>query len=564
MAGEFRDIQGHWAAACIQQLASRGIVAGYPDRSFRPDNPLTRAEFAVLLQKAFPGVGRSRPGRNFADVPSHHWAAGAIANAVEAGFMSGYPEGQFKPNRQIVRVEVFVAIASGLQYLASHSATVTVNRTFIDAAQIPEYGVRAIAAATENEIVVNYPNVRQLHPKRAASRAEVTAILCQAIADGSGGSPVPSAYVARVRSQEIRGVWLTNIDSEAMFSRDRLKFALERLANLHFNTVYPNVWSWGYTLYPSRLAERVVGFPHHPAPWLQGRDLLAEMVEEGHRVGLTIVPWFEYGFMMPPDSVLARRHPEWIARRRDGSDRVIESGVERLWLNPWHPQVQEFIQGLILEIVGDYAVDGIQFDDHFSIPVDLGYDEYTVQLYRQEHLGLAPPDNPNDNNWIRWRSHKLTEFIRQIYKAIKGRRQSAIVSLSPNYQDFAYKFYLQDWRTWQRYGFVEELILQVYRDEIDSFTAELQRSEVQLAQRNIPVGVGILAGLRTRGVPIEQIQTQVQVARNLGFSGVSFFFYESLWNFAPESPADRAVVLKKLFPSKLSRPELGTGWEPSV
>jgi uncharacterized lipoprotein YddW (UPF0748 family) len=58
---------------------------------------------------------------------------------------------------------------------------------------------------------------------------------------------------------EIRGVWLTSIDSEVLFKRETLKDALDRLADLKFNTIYPTVWNWGYTLYPSKVAEKVTG-----------------------------------------------------------------------------------------------------------------------------------------------------------------------------------------------------------------------------------------------------------------------------------------------------------------
>jgi len=58
---------------------------------------------------------------------------------------------------------------------------------------------------------------------------------------------------------EIRGVWLTNIDSEVLFKPEILKDALDRLADLNFNTIYPTVWNWGYTLYPSKVAEKSDG-----------------------------------------------------------------------------------------------------------------------------------------------------------------------------------------------------------------------------------------------------------------------------------------------------------------
>ena len=53
---------------------------------------------------------------------------------------------------------------------------------------------------------------------------------------------------------EVRGVWLTNVDSDVLFSRDNTTEAIANLAELNFNTLYPTVWNWGYTLYPSAVA----------------------------------------------------------------------------------------------------------------------------------------------------------------------------------------------------------------------------------------------------------------------------------------------------------------------
>jgi uncharacterized lipoprotein YddW (UPF0748 family) len=212
--------------------------------------------------------------------------------------------------------------------------------------------------------------------------------------------------------------------------------------------------------------------------------------------------------------------------------------------------VQQFIVDLIVEVVTQYDVAGIQLDDHFGLPVELGYDPFTVRLYQQEHHGKSPPNDPLDSEWMRWRADKITDFMQRIFQAVKAVKPNAIVSLSPNSQNFAYRAYLQDWQTWVERGFVEELVLQVYRDDMSSFSAELSQPALQMARRQIPVGVGILSGLWSRPVSIEQIQQQVQAVRDRGFDGVSFFYWESLWGYiAPESPRKRRAAFQKLFSS---------------
>jgi uncharacterized lipoprotein YddW (UPF0748 family) len=351
-------------------------------------------------------------------------------------------------------------------------------------------------------------------------------------------------------SKEIRGVWLTNIDSEVLFQRPSVSKAIATLADLKFNTLYPTVWNWGYTLYPSPVAKKVTGRAIDPTEKLQGRDMLKEVVQQGHRQGMKVIPWFEFGFMAPADSPLAKRHPQWLTQRQDGSTLWLEGNVhQRVWLNPLRPDVQKFITDLIVELVSKYDVDGIQIDDHFGFPSDFGYDNYTVKLYQQEHDGQSPPTDYKNPEWIRWRADKITAYMQQLFQKIKEKNPQAIVSLSPNPQGFSLESFLLDWQTWERMGLIEQMALQVYRNNLDSFLGELSQPEVQTAKEHIPFAIGILAGLKGRPVSLELIEKQVKATREGGFAGVSFFFYESLWNFGPESPSQRQAFLRTLFSS---------------
>jgi uncharacterized lipoprotein YddW (UPF0748 family) len=391
--------------------------------------------------------------------------------------------------------------------------------------------------------------------------------------------PVRSQSVHGVYSQsvptsqpaEIRGVWLTNIDSDVLFERQKLSDAIDTLSRLNFNTLYPTVWNWGHTLYPSEVAESVIGHSLDPTEGLQGRDILAEIVERGHSKGMAVIPWFEFGFMAPADSELAKRHPEWLTKRQDGSTVWLEGNVhKRVWLNPFKPEVQQFISDLIVEIVSKYDVDGIQVDDHFGFPYDFGYDDYTVKLYQQEHDGKLPPKPPAKietvNNcvvqnrewieWTRWRADKITNYMKQVFRAIKDNNSNAIASVSPNPQTFSLNCYLADWQKWERMGLVEELVLQVYRNDMNAFRRELSQPEVKAAKEHIPFGIGVLSGLKGRPIAFEQIKTQVETVRQQKFAGVSFFFYESLWNLSSESPEQRQLALRSLFSSPWKRVSL--------
>ena len=372
---------------------------------------------------------------------------------------------------------------------------------------------------------------------------------------------------------EIRGVWLTNVDSSVLFSDQAVTATLQQLADRHFNTVYPAVWSWGYTLYPSQVAEQAMGYRQGLYPDLEeqgrnealeaaqgDRDLLLGLVAQAHDRHLSVIPWFEFGFMLPANAPLVQRHPDWLTQKQGAlpaARRYQEGRHPRVWLNPFHPEVQAFILDLIAELMANYDVDGLQFDDHFALPVAFGYDPYTIDLYRQAHGGQSPPTNPYDAEWTRWRADQITDFIDSVFRVVKAKRPNALLSVAPNPATFAYRESLQDWPRWREMGYVEELIVQVYRDSVDNFQNTLRDRTIQQAQGHIPTGVGILTGLKNQPVPIGLIQQQVQVARDMGFAGVSFFFYDTIWTVANgETWRDRDRAIQQLFAQPRERSQL--------
>ncbi|MDJ0599541.1 MAG: family 10 glycosylhydrolase [Crocosphaera sp.] len=395
-------------------------------------------------------------------------------------------------------------------------------------------------------------------------------LVSQSIFESSGN------VVAFPTFQERRGVWLTNVSSAVLFFPGSVNRVIKQLAKLHFNTIYPVVWNRGHTFYPSSLAKEMIGEAQEPLlNWTRGNvDVLRVIVEESHQRGLQVIPWFEYGLMIPKSSLIAQKHPHWLThsqqgsihtffqdelatKKREKSRNLLKNWIQYnyqkkasqlVWLNPFHPEVQQLIKGLMLEVVMQYKVDGVQLDDHFGIPVELGYDPFTIKLYQQEHGGKNPPNDPRNTEWSRWRAAKLTAFMTDLVKTVKIANPDIFISLSPNSYSFSYQNYLQDWKNWVKRGLIDELVLQVYRNDLDSFNRELQESTVRLARQKMPVSIGILSGTLNNPVKIEQIKQQVETVRRLGFDGVSFFYWESLWGYlSPESPYKRRRVFEEIF-----------------
>lgn len=177
----FSDVQAnYWARPFISALTERNIITGFPNGTFKPEQPVSRAEFAAMIQKAFnQNSVRQLSTGGFRDVPADYWAISAIQEAYKTGFMSGYPGNFFFPNQQIPKVQAIVALTNGLGLTANDTASLASYYNDVNA--IPNYAADKVAAATRANLVVNYPEVRQLNPLQPLTRAEAAAHLYQAL-----------------------------------------------------------------------------------------------------------------------------------------------------------------------------------------------------------------------------------------------------------------------------------------------------------------------------------------------------------------------------------------------
>lgn len=275
---------------------------------------------------------------------------------------------------------------------------------------------------------------------------------------------------------EIRGVWVTNVDSDVMFSKESLAEAMDFLADRGFNTIFPVVWNKGYTLHPSDVAENAFGIRQDPYFAGQGRDPLAEIIVEAHRRGMEVMPWFEYGFSSVYGDTsgghIIKANPHWAARTSKGS---IAQGNGFYFMNAIHPEVQDFMIDLFLEVIENYDIDGVQGDDRLpAMSANAGYSEYTRALYASEHGGNQPPATYNESSFLQWKADKLTTFAGRLYRAVKEKDPDIIVSFSPSVYDFSLRNYLQDWPNWIDSAYVDIVHPQLYRYSISGYRALVQ------------------------------------------------------------------------------------------
>ena len=107
-ASKFSDTSGHWAETYINTAVNLKIITGYPDGKFLPDKAVTRAEFATMVNKALGNAGSE--SLTFSDVSSSEWYYNDVAKAVAAAYTAGYDDNTFRPNNPITRQEAAVMI----------------------------------------------------------------------------------------------------------------------------------------------------------------------------------------------------------------------------------------------------------------------------------------------------------------------------------------------------------------------------------------------------------------------------------------------------------------------
>ena len=182
-AANFVDIQRHWARPFIEALAQENLINGFSDRTFKPDQPVTRAQFAAMLQQAF--------DENNVQL-SREFNQAAAEDSISRDFGNNRSSNrQLRLTDPLSRAQVLVALANGLG-LSPRGPVENTLGWYSDASEIPSYARKGVAAATQEGIVVNYPDVAYLDPTKTATRADVAAFIYQVLANEGVLTPISS------------------------------------------------------------------------------------------------------------------------------------------------------------------------------------------------------------------------------------------------------------------------------------------------------------------------------------------------------------------------------------
>ena len=545
-SARFPDITNHWARPFIEGLARRGILNGYPDGRFRPDNSVTRAEFAAIITTTFSRIPKKREYISFVDVPNNHWAASAIRKAYETVFITGFPNNYFRPDNRIQRINALLSIISGLGMTSKVSSDLlpVLGQIYRDANKIPDYAKATAAIATRAQMVASYPNPRLLNPTLVATRADISAFVYQALVWLGEEEEIPSQYIVPPQEgriptppppgsvqidhrREFRGAWVASVwnsdfPSRAGLSVDQQKVELiqilDKLQELNFNALILQVRPEGDALYASKYE-----------PWsawltgIQGKapgyNPLEFAIAECHKRNMEFHAWFNpyrastsYRRVKNVSPHIAVTNPE-----------VVYRWGTQLWMDPGAKVVQDRAYNVIMDVVQRYDVDGIHLDDYFypypirgqSFP-----DSKTYAAYRNAGGRLSLND---------WRRDNVNRMMQRLWVGINSAKSHVKFGISPFgiYRPGepagikgldAYDVLYADAKKWLQQGWLDYIAPQLYWriDQTAQSYPVLLRwwTSINSQQRHVYAG-NTVARLDGKAWKQSEIIKQVTISRNL-------------------------------------------------
>lgn len=181
-AKDYADLpKDHWAYKQIQILTDFNVVVGYPDGNYRPEQNVTRAEFATMVIKAFEQQkAEIKQPAKFTDMSEKDWFYGMVQRAVMFDLLKGYPDGHFDPYGNVSRGHVISTTVNALttETISNQKAKEILENSYSDYDQIPDWLIIAAGKAEILGMVVKAPGEETvINAERPATRAELAAFL---------------------------------------------------------------------------------------------------------------------------------------------------------------------------------------------------------------------------------------------------------------------------------------------------------------------------------------------------------------------------------------------------
>lgn len=349
------------------------------------------------------------------------------------------------------------------------------------------------------------------------------------------------AHSIPFKKDELKGIWIrpTETSPEAIIT------TLDKIQAAGINNIFLETYFHGQTIFPSKTMDNYQFVVQNEK--FSGFDPLKVWIDEAHKRNIKVNIWFETFYVGNKNlygnckNILAV-HPEWGNKTKRDFDSLnpVASLSEHggYFLDPANPDVQQFLEDLIKEIICTYHPDGINLD-YIRYPQSMaakyagydlsnwGYTEYARNEFKNTY-GKDPieitPDDALWQMWCKYRQDKITAFVLRISKLTKQNNMLLTTVIFPDRQK-ALETKQQDWKTWSMLGYVDgftPLLL-----TCDPKTASVMMQDVI---RNKTKNTDLYAGLfiTFMGGSSEDLLRQIHEARKLGVSGIIMFDYAHL------------------------------------
>lgn len=364
------------------------------------------------------------------------------------------------------------------------------------------------------------------------------------VSKGTAAEGSAAESTAEADTEEVRAVWIPfmSLDmsgtdrSEAAF-REKIDAIMDNCAAKNFNTVFVHVRPFGDAIYPSKYYpwSHIISGTQGQAP---DYDPLAYIVQAAHDRNLKIHAWvnpLRVRYSQTP-SVLSEDNPYnlWKNDNNAANDDYIVEYEDGIYYNPAYAEVRKYIIGGIAEIVENYAVDGIHFDDYFYPTENADFDQNAYTVYCDSIDEAAEPLTLTE-----WRKSNINILISGVYSAVHAVRDDVVFGISPQGNIENDDLMCADVTEWCKVqGYIDYICPQIYVSTTHPLlpfgdTAERWRSIVTYSGIELYGGIGLykLGTDADSGTWLDsdnELQTQVDLLHEFGFDGFALYSYDYL------------------------------------
>ncbi len=380
---------------------------------------------------------------------------------------------------------------------------------------------------------------------------------------------------AAEKEEELNAVWISYLEfldrlkdpltGKDGFTKERFEAVIDemfdKVVSLHMNAIVVHVRPFGDAFYPSEHFpwSRFISGTQGLDP---GFDPLEYMVRAAHTRGLKFHAWINPYRVTSNSTDLTKlskdnKARKWLSDKSDTNDRRVLSFGGSLYYNPADPWSQLLIRKGIQEIVENYDVDGIHFDDYFYPALGTNYDKTFDYLEYEEYVNECMENKTKIKSISDWRRGNVNKLIRKVYQLVKEEREDLVFGISPGgFLDYLLMDdrYYCDIKTWlSEPGYVDYIAPQLYWSFSHSkfpYDKTLERWLDLRTNMDVKVYVGIAvykagsaeeeAWLKDAG----QLKKQVSYARKTGkVDGFLYFRYDFFYNTATKDGVKRLLKL---------------------